>query len=310
VKPWLFAIAAIVVHIALFFFLRAKPIPPRFDLQPSQRPSPETAMSIPGGERVESKCFQTYLRLYEKDEVDMRVVFGYKDARPARFVGDRYERIALVEYLLRPCAKNFHACGFARIRDDADLLTKTVIGPDGRDKLVNLHVVQASAGPDDDENRKSDSFQAWQSAHATKIFEQGLREADVVLYSGHSRDGGGPDFAPPKLNYKGHVNYYWYGLKKPGLKAVVRQLRNAKRTPKLFGLLSCTSDKHFSDEVGKVAKPMGLLTSPKLLYYADAMKNLLGTLSALLGMWCKTDFDLAIQAGTDDRSSQLDGFFK
>src|SRR5690606_18334478 len=60
------------------------------------RPALETALSIPEADRKNSACHRAYARLYKNDIVDMRLVFGYKDARPARFVADRYERAAIV----------------------------------------------------------------------------------------------------------------------------------------------------------------------------------------------------------------------
>ena len=59
-----------------------------------------------------ASCRNAYLKLYGRRSIDVRILFGYKDARPARFVGDRYERALFVADLLKPCAPGQIACGF------------------------------------------------------------------------------------------------------------------------------------------------------------------------------------------------------
>src|SRR4051812_11465617 len=59
-------------------------------------------------------CRRRYLSFYEKPEIDVKIVFGYKDARPARFVADRYERAVFIQRLVRECKGENFACGFRR----------------------------------------------------------------------------------------------------------------------------------------------------------------------------------------------------
>jgi hypothetical protein len=277
------------------------PEPPKLqphDLLPKSRAPAE----------IDPACQSTYQRLYEKQPMRIAVAFGYKDARPARFVGDRYEKLVLLSYLLAPCPPGFWACGFQRDPQDADLFRKTIDGYDGKPRTVELTVTHSSVGPDDDANR-NDRFQAWQSRYAEARFLESLRTADVVLYDGHSRDGGGADFSPPRLKPDLHVDYYSYLAKKEGLHAMLRQLTQPGDRPRLLGLFSCASSKLFSRQLAEVRPKLAILSSEKLLYYADATRGLLATLSSLLAEACQPQFDSALRAGSNGESLKLTGFF-
>lgn len=253
-------------------------------------------------EAGDAACRRAFDEIMGREPVLIRVVFGYKDSRPTRFVGDRYERNALVRELIAPCPPGAVACGFRRAADDGETFTKEIGLRSGGRRQVVVEILHSSAGPDDDENRK-DPLQAWRSRRAETVFLEGMREARVVLYDGHSRDGGGPDFGPPRL-VKEHVDYYWYQLKRPGLERLLARLRETPRAPKLLGLFSCVSSRHFSAELREAAPSLALVTSSELLYYIDAFKGLLGTVGAVLGQACPTDFKQSIGA------SQLENFFE
>lgn len=245
---------------------------------------------------TEKRCPDTYAKLFASDTVDFLVSFGYKDARPSRFVGDRYERAAFVYGLTSPCPKNFHACDFTADPKDAEIFTKRIVGPDGRQRTLRIRVISASAGPDDDENRL-DSFQKWLSRHAQKQFEDGLVRSPMVFYNGHSRAGGGPDFFPPKLTRKGNeIDFSWYQSNQPGMKSLLQALKAKDSELKLLGLYSCVSTQHFTQEIHSAKPNLAVISSGELLYYADALRNLSGTISAISGMWCENEFGSAISA--------------
>jgi hypothetical protein len=277
-------------------------------IDPLQSPVAATAPPQPHLKDLSPACLAAYENLYRNDSLEIHVAFGYKDARPARFVGDRYERIVFIQHLSAPCHDDDFACGFHRDGDDADLLSKEIIGPDGNPRTVNIRITNSSVGPDDNENREN-LFQRWQSRHSQKNFLQGLRSADVVFYNGHSRDGGGPDFSPPRLRSNDHVDYAWYIRNKPGVQNMIEALRESDEAPKALGLFSCVSDKHFARQIWQIAPATALITSRKLLYYADAIASSLGALNAILGMWCEPAFEKSIQAHPDRKDSKLDRFF-
>ncbi len=279
----------------------------------AQENSARTALNSP----KDLQCRAPYQRLFSQSEVSIRIVFGYKDTRPSRFVGDRNERLAFVQRILAPCKGTDAACGFSRHPDYQDLFSKTIPGLNDKPLKVNLVVVNSSVGSDDVGNR-TNPMQNWQSGYAKSAFLNGLQRADVVFYNGHSRFGGGPDFAPPKLRPSGDVNADFYRSSQTGFQEMQTKLQgnaglldNLSSTSdglKMLGLFSCTSSQHFSRALTS-DKQLGLISSGALLYYADAMENSLAALSALLEMKCEKDFRRAIREGVKIRGSHLNGFF-
>lgn len=254
-------------------------------------------------------CQAPYQRIFAKGSATIRVVFGYKDTRPSRFVGDRHERLAFVQRILARCKGLDQACGFTRVEDQADVFTKTIPGPSDKPVQIELVVTNSSVGSDDASNREN-PMQKWQSKYAELAFFSGLAKADVVFYNGHSRFGGGPDFNPPKIRKSGEVNSAYYHTKHSGFQKVRAQLRKKKSKEglKVLGLFSCSSSQHFANAVAHDSKA-GLISSRALIYYADAMENSITALSALLEMRCEQSFKNAIRHGSRQQGSQLKGMF-
>ena len=256
----------------------------------------------------QNSCFSTYDRFYKEDEVSILISFGYKDTRPFRYVGDRYEKEILLGRLLSECEGNYHACGFQRSSQDMNLFFKTILGPRGKSIKINLRVLASSVSPDDDFNR-TDSYQKWNSAYVERSFLDSFHSHEAVLYYGHSRDGGGPDFKRPRLKKNKHINYTYYKKKKPGLKKLVSALKKASSPPELLGMYSCVATQHFSRPIRKVYAQGGLLTSSQLLYVTDALESLYQTLESLLSMKCEGDFRRSVLENHPPESTQLKGFF-
>ena len=202
------------------------------------------------------------------------VSFGYKDARPARFVADRYERLVWIGRIETPCRwGNRQDCGYGIDPNDPEVW---------RRGNVRIEIYDASAGPDDVANR-TDPYQAWKSARAAELFSHALRTADAVFYNGHSRAGGGPDFSSPQvIGPEQEVDYGFYRREEPGFTRLVEDLRQraaerpqaeASREAWTLGLFSCTSGPHFAKGV-KAADPSALLvSSTRLLYFSDALTS-------------------------------------
>lgn len=270
---------------------------------------------------ADPKCRAAYENFFGADPLKILVAFGYKDARPARFVGDRYERALFVQRVLAPCEPGEHACGFERGEEDADLFTKRIVGADGRKKSVELRIVHSSVGPDDQENR-IDPHQLWRSDYARELFLRAIRDSAAVFYNGHSRAGGGPDFHPPELGWGQHVRYDLYRSRAQGLKEMTVAISDSKAAVKMMGMFSCASSQHFSGEIlkawgasrssqtsSKTTKELGWISSSQLLYFADALESSLQALSALLGMKCQPEFEEALKARSPQAGTRLKGFF-
>jgi hypothetical protein len=235
---------------------------------------------------VKQNCESSLLDFYKKPVVDLSIVFGYKDARPALFVGDRYEKSALVERLLEPCVSTDRACGFTRDRaQEPEMLSRIILGPDDKPKTIRIRITESSVGPNDEANR-SDPEQSRQSSHARQAFIEGLSHAEAVFYIGHARNGGGPDFSPPQIRKDGHVDYSWYESRRPGLSELLKDLKASAHPPQLLGLFSCFADRHFSKQIRSAAPGVALLTSSGWLYYQDALSQVASALDDLFSLRC------------------------
>jgi hypothetical protein len=234
----------------------------------------------PAGLAPQCKAMET--KLYSRETLKVRMIFGYKDARPARFVGDRHERLAFIEKITASCSPDELTCGFVRSRDNADLFMKKV-NVKKREHRILLWVVNSSVGTDDQENR-DDPFQKWKSKYAEEAFTSGLRDADVVLYDGHSRFGGGPDFTSPRLASDGTVDPSTYRSARPGLTKMISSLKRSHRL-RMLGLFSCSSSQHFNDQIHDVSKA-GVVSSKVLMYYSDALAQSISTLGDVLAGRC------------------------
>ncbi len=225
---------------------------------------------------------------------DVTLAFGYKDTRPTRFVGDRYEKIYLVSKLIKPCpvaVGDEGACGFVRDEDDMFLLTKKMMNKAGENVSMRLRILSSSIGPDDEINRKS-SYQKYISAKAEYFFLESLKTDDVIIYLGHSRDGGGPDFSPPKMTTAKHVDYPWYRKTQPGLNKIKSQIKllvtdRAKR----LTLLSCNSDTYFNAKSLSAPGKLKVQTTDGLIYFKDALEAALKEISLAIKQVRTSDRD-------------------
>lgn len=219
---------------------------------------------------------------------DVRIFFGYKDARPARFVADRYEMAIFLQKLTEPCESQRQDCGFNKSESNEDGETETPVfykiikNKSGQKMKVNLRIFTSSVGADDNDNRKN-PFQHWRSEFMRDQFTQALKLANVVFYNGHSRAGGGPDFSVPLLTENNHVHYEDYQQKKSGLKLIYATLKqNPQSSLQQLGLYSCRSDQLFRKKVEAARPGLQVISSSQLLYFSDAFNDSLDRLSQIL----------------------------
>lgn len=237
-------------------------------------------------------------RFSDQPSVRIDVFFGYKDARPSRFVGDRLESLVLLSALRRECKNSKRlACGYRQnVNDPFELLKEQ----DGHTWRIKIH--RSSLSLDDQFNREQ-AEQSRLSAKVTQAFQESLENSDVVFYNGHSRDGGGPDFEPPRLDSSGHVLYSYYRNQQPGLK-LIESVRPLKDT-QLLGLFSCASTGHFLARMKSQHKQRDFITSSALLYYADASQNLYESIEMLMRGGCANSWAKALRTADRPVASTL-----
>lgn len=255
-------------------------------------------------------CRKAYSALTKDGALSIAVAFGYKDSRPMRFVGDRYERAQFVDLLLRRCGFGQVVCGFQMENGNPEFYSKKMTWYDGEERIVQVQVLASSVGPDDEWNRKS-KLQKWNSDRTFRLFRRALVKSDLVFYDGHSRTGGGPDFSPPILASNGMVAYDHYQREKPGVKFLLEDLERAKgaRQPRLLGLFSCDSSQHFQKLLLKAKPRMGLIASEGLLHQSDAMTNMVAAVTAVLKGECQGRFNDLLRSKDPLVGSQISGFF-
>lgn len=131
--------------------------------------------------------------------------------------------------------------------DDGDIFEKKVENPKGQMQKVRLHLTASSHSPSDAVNRGQSDKQAIQTAIAEKTFFDGICEADTLIYAGHARHGGGPDFSPAKRRADGTTDFQYYEDKGPGLTKLDQAFERAtancgEKRPKIMGMFGCNSE--------------------------------------------------------------------
>ena len=260
-----------------------------------------------------SSCYKTYNGFYNTDQITIRVAWGYEDLTPNNVSVDRLEKIALVNQLTSSCETGFSACGFTETVPDnlngPSVYSKMIAGPDGRPHRVTIYITYSSESTFSAKNLVSPG-QAKASKRSRRNFVNGLMNSDVVFYSGHSRDGGGPDFDPPHLGSDQEVNYGWYNQFPAGTRLMAWALANATHRPKLIGMYSCKSKKHFLDLFDRLSPDScRILTGNAEVDFEPTNQAILASLNSLLGMWCAKDMQKGIQFPVGKGLPTLGNFF-
>lgn len=214
-------------------------------------------------------CARTYNRIFEDGIMRVNIAFGYSDLHSRTLDFELYE--ATVDALSRSCGDRRTACGFKLVSGSNSrkaILEKSFTRPSGEDLnhlqavKIRMTVTHASANADDDANFADGKVSPAQKS-ATRIAENvffggirgievgGVKErADVVIYYGHARDGGGPDFSPvPRewLDSEGKIDYEQYHRRKTNYRTLIGALEAAQDAPpSLIAILACYSHTHFS----------------------------------------------------------------
>ena len=263
-------------------------------------------------EDVPLKCLKKYTEMYSDDELNINMAYGYLDARSE--VYDIAKRDIFIDEITRSCRGDNFSCGFTQDEEDAEIFTRTVEDVYGNEKKVKLRLTHAAASTSEKVNR-SKSLGKLEQTIQTEISEDNnfgaiADGAEVVIYNGHSRDGGGPSFEPPKVKNR-HTDYDWYRKERPGFKRVLKELKKSKKDPQLMAFISCSSEKHFYDQLKKAAPNTGYVMSKDVGYFTNLNAVALSTIDSVLGLKCKKGFENNIEKSGHQRNNWvLNDFFK
>jgi len=254
----------------------------------------EMALTMPdaSAEAAKKKCVATWSDFYSKPEIDIRYVFGYGDDSGDSVVDDGLTRQMFVDRVMSPCESNVRVCGFARSNDDAELFEKTVTGPTGEKHKIKLRLTASSNSTSDRINQTFFLEQKEKSDNAKKVFYSGINEADMLMYVGHARDGGGPDFSPAKRRKSdGKIDYDYYSKNKPGLEELTNALTMSRKTPKIMGFLACNSERWLARLVRMAPKSGLLLSATDNIAAEAALAQAYSALDSVLWQRCEKAFN-------------------
>lgn len=254
------------------------------------------------------QCQKTYRDFYkvkshltqetsQDTEINISLSFGYMDF--LKDVDDYYAALAFGTQMTSRCYRGQFACGFTQDPDDRGVFRKEVqmLGPDGllRRRIVKLHMRYSSVTPDERLNRgarKADQDRRTESSRL--FFADALEHSDMVMYVGHARDGGGPDFAPPVVSSETHrTDFDWYHQHHPGTDLVHQALNSTSTPPKIIGIFACYSQAHFYEQLRHDAPKAGLILSGNNEFEA-AVGQAVASLDSVLGLRCEDDFKKSI----------------
>lgn len=273
-----------------------------------------------------AKC-QSFIDTYTRDGVfDIRYALGYFDyptgSNPIVEHGldwgiavsaDEGIAVGIRKVLTRKCtSEDRRLCGFREITPQEDRIRrgKTVLTRDieigDRKVEARMTLTYASASPFYERNltllkAKQDRY----TEASDENFFGGLRNADAVIYMGHARNGGGPDFNPPRLTPDKHVDYYGYYRKQfPGMFRMLKELKANSNKEIFLGLFSCDSKLHFGRRLlTQNPKQRVVLTlgGEAVLNYADTFLVSMGYIEGLLRGRCGASLEAYARLGNRER---------
>lgn len=267
-------------------FLRAKTTDVFSELDPQQQ----------------KDCTRRYSSILNDGKIDIRIAFGFFDWSTGSDIitqglnfgkspsADLGGYNSMEKMLLTPCQAQMRFCGFNKDDQEQGLYWK-VLEIRGEAMVAEIRMSQPSVTEFYKDNVARKADQDAKSLATKEFYMKALQEADMALYIGHSRSGGGPDFNVPILKEDGHANYEgFYQPNKPGLKMMIEALTKSGRQAPIVGLFSCDSRNHFLARLKKAAPNTGFITSTRV----DTINNLfaasLGSLDAVLRGQCQKSF--------------------
>ncbi|HSJ02528.1 MAG TPA: hypothetical protein VK956_08750 [Verrucomicrobium sp.] len=198
---------------------------------------------------------QNLQRIFADDqEADIRVIFGYDNSADIRHVNDPFRAEHFMEYLKKAgfCPAQVTEAERQRlgVTDEAQNL-RLFDGLGVQGHKLRLSMIWSARTTSFARNIGSEYLQQVKcSEQALKFMQKAATDAEVMIYVGHSREGGGPDTFPPEIKYSGgeylhRVDFAPYRENRPGLVSLAPYLSKATSKPHIISWTSCKSDTHF-----------------------------------------------------------------
>jgi hypothetical protein len=260
------------------------------------------------------QCLPMYTPMLQDGVLDIKFAFGYMDftdGKPGIYKGVNYgysPSLDLITFenfkniLTRPCENyQMRLCEFSQ-RGDArsgKLVFEKNLKILGQKVLARLTLTHASASEAYSRNiGELASFQKILTAQSEDNFFNGVKTGDVVMYVGHARNGGGPDFNPPVLKKSHKVDYDgYYRVQKPGLRRLLSVIKENPNPGFVLGLMACSSRRHFQDNILGVNPQQRMILSSDTVDYFDGYKAAVGYLEGMLRGQCGSDLSQTARKG-------------
>ena len=259
-------------------------------------------------------CSQQTLDIRADGKIEITVAFGYMDVSGGQDIKDSASQMygngdvldqdalhAMESVLKSSCSGNkYRACGFSGRNG---VLTKRIRDRWTNQRLqVQINLVSASYSASDAANKSQyKSNQTSKTATARSTFLSGLQNKDAVIYLGHARSGGGPDFAPPVLYANGKVNYSHYKQQKEGIRSMLGALQGASEPASIIGVLACKSTGLFSGSIKSKAPDSALVTAGDLFDYNDILPTGYAMIEAIVSQRCGAEFNEVVKVQPGSR---------
>lgn len=268
----------------------------------------------------QSKCDRFYSRIHSTREMKILIGIGYYDSSEGEPIEVDYypegtrvlahgsfgvngtQDLAVYqsyrELLTAHCEGKLQFCGFKE--SSPGELSKKVKMPDGTKVNVVLEIKHPSVSTVHYDNvGPLKAQQTEKTAEMNEWFFGGLKDADLAIYHGHARKGGGPDFSPPVLLKNLHVNYPFYQQARPGLTNLLNGLKAAQH-PAALVLMACNSTLLFGKSVESAAPDMGLISTNFVPKTGEGVfKASIATVDSFLRFQCKSGFEKEVYSDAD-----------
>lgn len=245
-------------------------------------------------------CVERYRKLHKDRVFNILLGFGYTDNTPRDTVYDWFMVNGFVRAILGPCRQGISACEFLRSKNDPDKYIKTIQDRDGQNVRVELMILRGSISGNHSQNISPRNI-ARQNAYCKQItdkfFIEMMKGPEIAIYGGHSRNGGGPDFCPPKVLQNGHVDYDWYERVHPGMTRMLDALARSTKDTQVLIMHSCKSISHFYRQVRAIKPQMAFLGSTKLLGMKPDFQNQYGGVDGILSLRCEKGLKASMNQG-------------
>ncbi len=254
--------------------------------------------------------------------ISITLAFGYMDVSAGQDIIDSQtslygrgavldgdSRQAMETMLMAPCkvlsgGSQAQGCGFKKSRGR---LVKTLVNPiTGQRYSASIQLVSASVTADDHTNRTRFKAQQIKKSRSTKSrFLSAIATDDVVIYLGHARSGGGPDFEPPVMTSSNRVNYSHYRSTQEGIRSLLGALQSNRKKPQVIGLLACKSANLFARSVKRVAPTSRVVTADHLFDYSDIVPTAYAIIESTLANQCGNSFKKTASAPLGKKARHL-----